>query len=148
MQYHISRQGQTYGPYPAEDVKRMLSEGRLLPTDLCWTEGMAGWEPLGKVMAAAAPAVPPPQTITSNDSLIPPPPCASAKRTSSWGRGCTTGSTGSSGPRAAPRRTSRAARTGRRRSPSASAIPGPEGRPLRGTDPWRARPPRESPARR
>jgi len=54
MNYHISRQGQTYGPYPAEDVKRMLSEGRLLPTDLCWTEGMAGWEPLGKVMGAAA----------------------------------------------------------------------------------------------
>jgi hypothetical protein len=65
MNYHISRQGQTYGPYPAEDVKRMLNEGRLLPTDLCWTEGMAGWEPLGQVMGAAAtpptPAPPPPQ---------------------------------------------------------------------------------------
>lgn len=61
MQYHISRQGQTYGPYPAEDVKRMLVEGRLLPADLCWTEGMAGWEPLGKVMGvAAAPAAPAP----------------------------------------------------------------------------------------
>lgn len=60
MQYHISRQGQTYGPYPAEDVRRMLAEGRLLPTDLCWTEGMAGWEPLGKLMGApAAPAAPP-----------------------------------------------------------------------------------------
>jgi hypothetical protein len=65
MQYHISRQGQTYGPYPAEDVKRMLSEGRLLPTDLCWAEGMAGWEPLGKVLGVAAappaPAPAPPQ---------------------------------------------------------------------------------------
>ncbi len=68
MQYHISRQGQTYGPYAADDVKRMLAEGRLLPSDLCWTEGMAGWEPLGKVMGVAAPpavppAVAPPQPV-------------------------------------------------------------------------------------
>lgn len=62
MRYHISRQGQTYGPYPAEDIQRMLHEGRLLPTDLCWTEGMASWEPLGKVMGGAmAPAPAPPQ---------------------------------------------------------------------------------------
>jgi hypothetical protein len=42
----------------------MLNEGRLLPTDLCWTEGMANWEPLGKAMggaAAPAPAPAPPQ---------------------------------------------------------------------------------------
>jgi len=68
MQYHISRQGQTYGPYPAGDVQRMLNEGRLLPTDLCWTEGMANWEPLGKVMGGAvapapAPAAPRPAPV-------------------------------------------------------------------------------------
>lgn len=63
MQYHVGRQGQTYGPYPEEDVRRMLAEGRLLPTDLCWTEGMPGWEPLGKVFraagTAATPVIPP-----------------------------------------------------------------------------------------
>lgn len=62
MQYHISRQGQTYGPYPAEDVKRMLSEGRLLSTDLCWTEGMAEWKSLGEVFGTSTmpPSVPRP----------------------------------------------------------------------------------------
>lgn len=54
MQYLISRQGQTYGPYAAEDVKRMLAERRILPSDLCWTEGMAGWEPVSRVFGPAA----------------------------------------------------------------------------------------------
>lgn len=76
MQYHISRQGQTYGPYPAEDVRRMLSEGRLLPSDLCWTEGMAAWEPLGKVMGvgpAAANPTPPQAPMASPAQPATPP---------------------------------------------------------------------------
>jgi hypothetical protein len=82
MQYHISRQGQTYGPYPAEDVIRMLSEGRLLPTDLCWTEGMNEWQPVGEVFGAAPPPspVPPPGPAAAPlpEPAAPAPPAAGA----------------------------------------------------------------------
>lgn len=69
MQYYISRAGATYGPYPEEEVRRMLGEGRVVATDLCWTEGMAGWQPVGQVFGAAPPPVPPP---------VPPPQPAAA----------------------------------------------------------------------
>ncbi len=54
MAYHISHQGQTSGPFPAEEIRKMLQEGRILPDDLCWTEGMAGWKPLGEVFGTSA----------------------------------------------------------------------------------------------
>jgi hypothetical protein len=56
MQYHISRDGKSYGPYAQPDLQRMLSQGQVLPTDLCWTEGMAGWLPISQVLTPAAPA--------------------------------------------------------------------------------------------
>lgn len=75
MQYHISRQGQTYGPYPAEDVKTMLGDGRLLPVDLCWREGMAGWKPLGEVFGASSPfSAMPPQPVHAGDRSSSPAP--------------------------------------------------------------------------
>ncbi len=62
MQYHISREGKTYGPYPLPDLQRMVAQGQVLQTDLCWTEGMSGWLPVAQVLAsgAAAPAAPAP----------------------------------------------------------------------------------------
>lgn len=77
MRYYISRQGSTYGPYAAEDVKRMLGEGRLLASDLCWREGMAGWEPLGQLMdVAAGPAAPPTPPALPPRPAVPQPPAA------------------------------------------------------------------------
>ncbi|MEJ5366947.1 MAG: DUF4339 domain-containing protein [Bryobacteraceae bacterium] len=49
MQYHISRGGETYGPYPEEMVREMLREGRVAPPDLCWAEDMQGWLPVNVV---------------------------------------------------------------------------------------------------
>lgn len=49
MEYHISRGGETFGPYPEEQVKQMLEEGLLLPSDFCWTADMAGWQALEQV---------------------------------------------------------------------------------------------------
>ena len=43
---HVSREGQQFGPYTQEDVQAYLAEGRLLATDLGWTEGSAEWVPL------------------------------------------------------------------------------------------------------
>jgi RDD family/GYF domain 2 len=47
MQYHIARNGQQAGTFSEEDVRSKLLLNEFSPSDLCWTEGMAEWEPLG-----------------------------------------------------------------------------------------------------
>lgn len=54
MAYHIARNNQQLGQFDEGVVRQKLSEGEFLATDLCWTEGMADWQPLGQVVAAAA----------------------------------------------------------------------------------------------
>jgi uncharacterized RDD family membrane protein YckC len=56
MAYHIARNNQQLGQFDEGLVRQKLSEGEFLATDLCWTEGMADWQPLGQVVAAAAAA--------------------------------------------------------------------------------------------
>jgi hypothetical protein len=58
MKYHISRGGQQFGPYELEDLKKYLAQGNVLPTDLAWAEGMAGWVPVSQVLGPAQPAAP------------------------------------------------------------------------------------------
>lgn len=78
MPYHISRAGATYGPYSEEEVRQMLADGRILSTDWCWTEGMAGWQPVGQVFAAAPRPAPPPPAVP------PSPPTAPVSARESW----------------------------------------------------------------
>lgn len=66
----VSRGGQNYGPYSAEDVEMMLKSGTLLGTDLGWMEGMEKWAALSSLFPHAAPP--------------PPAPVAAPKR-ASWG---------------------------------------------------------------
>ncbi len=64
MQIHVARNGQQLGQYSVEEVNRQLADGTLLPTDLGWHEGSAGWAPLSSIAgltmpaAAASPAMP------------------------------------------------------------------------------------------
>ncbi len=58
MAYHIARNNQQLGQFDEGAVRQKLSEGEFLATDLCWTEGMADWQPLGQVVAAASAAPP------------------------------------------------------------------------------------------
>ena len=44
MEYLISRDGRRHGPYSADTVQQLRVEGRIMDTDLCWTEGMPGWQ--------------------------------------------------------------------------------------------------------
>lgn len=46
MEFHIGRNGQTLGPFSAEQVRRQLSEGKLSPRDLAWHEGADDWKPI------------------------------------------------------------------------------------------------------
>jgi hypothetical protein len=44
MEYLISRDGRRDGPYSVETIQQLRAEGRILDTDLCWTDGMPGWQ--------------------------------------------------------------------------------------------------------
>lgn len=60
MTYHVARNNQQLGSYPKEELINLYNAGTILPTDLVWTEGMAGWESVSKVFGATAtPSAPP-----------------------------------------------------------------------------------------
>lgn len=46
MKYHLARGEAPLGTFNDLDVSAGLRDGRFLPTDLCWTEGMAEWQSL------------------------------------------------------------------------------------------------------
>lgn len=46
VRIHVSRDRQTLGIFPAEEVSAGLKSGKFLPTDLGWKEGMDAWQPL------------------------------------------------------------------------------------------------------
>lgn len=80
MLYHVSRNGQTYGPYTLEDLQRYVASGNVLLTDLAKSEEMAEWVPVSQILGASAPpvtAVPvsyPPQPYAANATVYPDPP--------------------------------------------------------------------------
>lgn len=50
MNLLIGRNGQTFGPYPIDQVQTMVAGGQLVNTDLAWFEGAAAWMPLPTVL--------------------------------------------------------------------------------------------------
>ena len=68
--YHYSRDGQSFGPVPVEQLRELAAKGQLSATDLVWKEGMAEWVPAGRFKglipaAAVAPAAVVPSTDAS-----------------------------------------------------------------------------------
>jgi hypothetical protein len=63
MNYHISRDGQQFGPYTLAEVQRYVAEGNILLTDLACSEGMDRWVPvqqiLGNIPVQPSPPSPP-----------------------------------------------------------------------------------------
>jgi uncharacterized membrane protein (GlpM family) len=55
MVYHVSRNGQVYGPYTLEDLQRYVASGNVLLADLAKGEGLADWVPVAQVLGTAAP---------------------------------------------------------------------------------------------
>jgi hypothetical protein len=55
MLYHVSRNGQNYGPYTLEDLQRYVASGNVLLTDLAKGEEMAEWVPVAQVLGVANP---------------------------------------------------------------------------------------------
>jgi hypothetical protein len=50
MQYLIARDGQQLGQFEEEEIRSGLFEGRYLPSDAAWTEGMEEWKPIGEII--------------------------------------------------------------------------------------------------
>lgn len=50
MHYQVSRNGQMYGPYTFEDLKRYLASGNVLPSDLAKSESMSEWVPVAQLI--------------------------------------------------------------------------------------------------
>jgi hypothetical protein len=59
MLYHISRNGQNYGPYTLEDLTRYVASGNVLATDLAKSDDMPDWVPVSQVLGIATPVTPP-----------------------------------------------------------------------------------------
>jgi GYF domain 2 len=55
MLYHVSRNGQNYGPYTLEDLHRYVASGNVLPTDLAKSDDMPEWVPVSQILGIAAP---------------------------------------------------------------------------------------------
>jgi len=94
--YRVSRNGHVMGEYDIDRVVELLDSGEFLWTDLCWTQGMAGWTPLsalrGEIAAAKAfpPVAAPPAPVASGRRLRQAPPAqpaasqANAPAASGW----------------------------------------------------------------
>jgi hypothetical protein len=55
MNYQVSRNGQIYGPYTLEDLRRYVASGNVLPTDMAKSEEMSEWLPVAQILGAPAP---------------------------------------------------------------------------------------------
>jgi membrane protease subunit (stomatin/prohibitin family) len=62
IQYSVSVNGQTAGPFNWQQLQQMVQNGQLTPNTHVWKQGMAGWEVAGNVqeLANLFGAVPPP----------------------------------------------------------------------------------------
>ena len=76
MKIHITKDGQTYGPYTLNEVNAALAGGELSPDDLAWHEGAPGWIMLGAVdgvvtprSARSMPLPPPVRSVSVADEL-------------------------------------------------------------------------------
>ena len=83
--YWIGRNGQKFGPYAADAIRTGYSNGKILPTDLVWGEGMAAWTPASVFFGAAAAAAaasgptPPPVPAAAPVPAAPAPAAAPAR---------------------------------------------------------------------
>jgi membrane protease subunit (stomatin/prohibitin family) len=64
--WHLAVNGQTQGPFTAEQISQAVAGGQITQATLVWSAGMAGWIPAGQV----------PQLATCLGATPPPPPPA------------------------------------------------------------------------
>ena len=67
-QYYVLMQGAQSGPYSETTIASKISAGEISRENLCWTEGMNGWDPIHAVFPLPTSVLPPPP-----GSIAPPP---------------------------------------------------------------------------
>lgn len=69
--YHVNINGQATGPYDADGLKNLISQGQLTTSSMVWKEGMSNWVVAGTVpeLAPLFTGAPPP--ITSQPPEVP-----------------------------------------------------------------------------
>jgi len=72
MLYHVSRNGQLYGPYTIEQLRSFILSGNVLPTDMAKTQTMPEWLPVQQILDGAS-AVSPGVSTASIDAYPDPP---------------------------------------------------------------------------
>ncbi len=58
MLYYVARNGQTYGPYTLDDLRKYVASGNVLPSDMAKSDEMAEWAPVAQVLGGATSSVP------------------------------------------------------------------------------------------
>lgn len=56
MLYHVSRNGQIYGPYTLEDLRRYVASGNVLLTDFARGDEASEWAPVSQVLGGSVPS--------------------------------------------------------------------------------------------
>ena len=56
MHYHVARNGQVYGPYTLEDLRRYVASGHVLLTDTVKSDEMADWVPVSELLGGSSSA--------------------------------------------------------------------------------------------
>ncbi len=69
-QWYYAKAGKKEGPVALDDLKRLVEQGQLQPTDHVWKQGMPAWVPASSVDGLLA-VVPPPPPVPQVDSASP-----------------------------------------------------------------------------
>lgn len=73
MLYQVSRNGQMYGPYTLEDLRRYLASGNVLATDMAKSDETPEWRTVGEVLGVVAPGFTPPlYSVAPGYGQVPP----------------------------------------------------------------------------
>ena len=66
--YHVSRNGQIYGPYTIDDLHRYLASGHILPSDSIKSDEMTDWRPVHEILGTAVPGATIPGTNSAGSA--------------------------------------------------------------------------------
>ena len=60
MEIYVSREGAQAGPFPIEEVQKMVAAGQYSARDSGWHEGLKEWVPLSNILTGTRRSTPPP----------------------------------------------------------------------------------------
>jgi hypothetical protein len=83
MNYYVARNGQTYGPYSEDTVRKYVAEGSMSMSDMGCTDANPSWIPLSQLFGGGVPVVQQSVPVPPPPSAMAPPPFATGGRTAS-----------------------------------------------------------------